>query len=226
MRPVDKGDALQAYRNYGEARHDLAGRLGYYCSYCEMKVRNSLEVEHVLPRNQGGAPVDWNNFLLSCKYCNTIKGDHNDNLEYYFWPDRDNTDLAFDYSEARVIEPSKNLSDDQKALAESTIRLMGLDRIPGGREEPTPADTRWRSREEVWFMAKGSLKRWHAAPIPEMAEQIASGALGCGHYSIWMKIFEQESEVLLEIDEIYRTKGLFKEFAADGSHILRENARI
>jgi len=30
MRPVDKGAAPNVYKDYGDARHDLAGRIGYY----------------------------------------------------------------------------------------------------------------------------------------------------------------------------------------------------
>lgn len=54
----------------------LANQEGY-CSYCEMGVRNMVEVEHVVPRNHGGAPLEWENFLLSCRYCNGIKSNKN-----------------------------------------------------------------------------------------------------------------------------------------------------
>lgn len=40
-----------------------------------MRMSNMPEVEHVIPRAHGGAAMDWDNFLLSCKYCNTCKGD-------------------------------------------------------------------------------------------------------------------------------------------------------
>ena len=192
MRPVDKGVAPRVYRDYGEARHDLAEIIGYYCSYCEMKVYNSIEIEHILPRNRGGAPVDWSNFLLSCKYCNTIKSDHNANLENYVWPDLDNTDLVFDYSEADVIKAKVDITQNIRILAENTINLMGLNRIPGGAREPTEADTRWRSREEVWTMAKKSFSNWNQAKIPPMASQIAASALTSGHYSIWIEIFKMK----------------------------------
>ncbi len=48
MRPVDKGIASTKYSNYSDARHDLANVIGYYCSYCEMPVKNMIEVEHVI----------------------------------------------------------------------------------------------------------------------------------------------------------------------------------
>lgn len=52
MRPVDKGAAPRVYTDYGQARHDLAVHIGYYCSYCEMRVFNSIEVEHILPKTK------------------------------------------------------------------------------------------------------------------------------------------------------------------------------
>ncbi|TYC14802.1 HNH endonuclease [Bizionia gelidisalsuginis] len=226
MRPVDKGIAPKVYTDYGKARHDLAERLGYYCSYCEMKVFNSIEVEHILPQNQGGAVVDWNNFLLSCKYCNTIKSDHNANTTDYIWPDIDNTDLAFEYSEVDVIKPKGILTAALNIKAVSTINLMGLNRIPGGIKSPTEADTRWRSRKEVWDKAKENYNNWVQAPIIQMAKVIANCALLSGHYSIWSEVFKGDQLVLAEIDRVYAVKGLFKDLDQNGIRVIRGNGQI
>ena len=225
MRPVNKGTAPNIYKEYGEARHDLAYRIGYYCSYCEMKVFNSIEVEHILPQNQGGNVVDWDNFLLSCKYCNTIKSDRNASLIGYFWPDRDNTDLVFDYDEVNVVAGKARLSKSLIVYANNTIDLAGLGRRPGSTKSPTKADTRWRSRKENWDKARKSLSNWKLASIPPMAKQIGITALG-GHYSIWCEVFKTEQIVLDEIDTAYRTKGLFKEFEIDGSRKIRPQGLI
>ena len=130
MRPVDKGVAPNVYTDYGDARHDLAARIGYYCSYCEMAVKNMIEVEHVHPFANGGAKLDWNNFLLGCKYCNSVKGKRNAGRKGYLWPDTDNTDLAFDYSETEVIQTKTTLPPNLQTLATRTISLTGLNRIP------------------------------------------------------------------------------------------------
>jgi len=225
MRPVDKGITPKVYTNYGDARHDLAKVIGYYCSYCEMNVSNSIEVEHILPQNQGGAKLDWNNFLLSCKYCNTIKSDNNDNSTDYLWPDIDNTDLAFKYSEDNVIKPKDNISSSLKTLVKNTINLIGLDRTPGGNHKPTEADTRWRSRKEAWDKAKRSYKKWLEAPIKPMAESIAISSRN-GHYSIWCEVFKDQPIVLQEIDKEYREMGLFKKFKIDGTRLIRSGGRI
>ncbi|MCT4615817.1 MAG: HNH endonuclease [Marinifilaceae bacterium] len=222
MRPVDKGNAPKTYTDHGQARHDLAVRIGYYCSYCEMKIRNSIEVEHILPQNQGGAPLDWDNFLLSCKYCNTRKGDHNDNLDDYLWPDRDNTDLAYTYSEAEAIVPKSNLDAQLRDKAQESIDLMKLNLHS---DQTTEADTRWRSRKEAWDLAQKSYTNWKAAPILAMANQIAKTSLN-GHYSIWIEVFKNEPMVLTEIDKEYRKIGLFKQLDEQENRIIRAGARI
>lgn len=226
MRPVDKGVAPKAYTDYGQARHDLAGRIGYYCSYCEMHFFNSIEVEHILPQNQGGAILSWDNFLLSCKYCNTIKSNHNNTITEYFWPDRDNTDLVFEYDECSVISSKPTLSPQLTAKANATISLMGLDRKPGDVVPPSDADTRWRSRKEAWDEAKMSLHNWAQAPCPPMANQIGICALQSGHYSIWRTVFENVPMVLDEIDRKYSAKGLFKQYDANGRRIVRPSGLI
>jgi len=138
MRPVDKGDAPKQYSHYREARNDLAARIGWYCSYCEMPVKNMIEVEHLIPIKNGGAELDWENFLLSCKYCNTLKSDRNTSRKGYFWADKDNTLLAFTYQSA-IIKANGQLNSSQVRIAQNTIDLMGLDRYPGGANEPTKA---------------------------------------------------------------------------------------
>ena len=225
MRPVDKGTSPREYTDYGRARHDLAEKIGYYCSYCEMQVYNCIEVDHVFSINQGGAPLQWSNFLLSCKYCNTIKSDHNDNLTDYLWPDLDNTDLAFAYAEERAVEPNPNQSQDVQLSARRTIALTGLNRFPGGVNEPTEADTRWRSRKEAWDVARKSYNDWLEAPIIQMARTIAGSSRLKGHYSIWIEVFKDEPVVLGEIDNIYRKIGLFKEYD-NGKRVIREGGRI
>ena len=75
MRPVDKGNAPRTdYKKYQDAESDLEKRLGPYCSFCEMCINHVPEVEHLEAKSEGGKELDWENLLLSCKYCNTRKG--------------------------------------------------------------------------------------------------------------------------------------------------------
>lgn len=186
-----------------------------------MAVANMIEVEHVVPLDKGGSELDWDNFLLSCKYCNTVKGARNHSRAGYIWPDRDNSDLAFSYSEKYGIKPRSNLVQRE---AEATIQLMGLDRNPGMQNEPTKADSRWISRLRAWFISNSSYQNWIAAPIPEMAFQISLTASGTGFYSIWCKVFENEPYVLNEIRKQFA--GTYFELGSDDSRLSRPNGII
>jgi hypothetical protein len=146
MRPIEKGIAPKQYTNYQNSRSDLVQQIGWYCSYCEMPVKNMIEVEHVVPVKNGGKELDWDNFLLFCRYCNSVKVDRNTSRKGYFWPDIDNTFLAFSYTPVKMIEPNEQLTSTKMAIAQNTIDLMGLNRYPGSLNEPTEKDTRWRSR--------------------------------------------------------------------------------
>lgn len=75
MRPVYKGEApYETIGKYQEAEPYLEERLGPYCSFCELRIIHVPEVEHIEAKAEGGSLTDWNNLLLSCKYCNTRKG--------------------------------------------------------------------------------------------------------------------------------------------------------
>ncbi len=198
MRPVVKGTAPAVYGKWGDARNDLADRIGWYCSYCEMGVTQMIEVEHIVPRDHGGAPLSWDNFLLSCKYCNTIKSNRNKSRNGYIWPDRDNSDFAFVYSERDVITPASGISATEPM---ATIDLMGLDRRPGGKNEPTDADSRWIHRLQTWLVAKQSFDNWKSCPTEAMADQIAKTAKGYGFYSIWLTVFRNEPQVVNAIQD-------------------------
>lgn len=63
-------------RTYTQARGDLITNIGQYCSYCEMPLAASLAVEHMLPKKWfWNNSVSWDNFLLACPICNSIKND-------------------------------------------------------------------------------------------------------------------------------------------------------
>ena len=98
MRPVNKGKSpYQKIKSYEEATPYLGKRLGFYCSYCEMPIKNVPEVEHFIAKSQGGSETDWENLLLGCKYCNTRKKDKVTSAGEYLRPDCDNTALAYSY---------------------------------------------------------------------------------------------------------------------------------
>lgn len=56
-------------RRVREASHDRCG----YCLSPQQYVMGKLEVEHIVPRSQGGSE-DESNLWLSCSLCNRFKG--------------------------------------------------------------------------------------------------------------------------------------------------------
>jgi 5-methylcytosine-specific restriction endonuclease McrA len=62
-------------------RKNLALRDNHSCQYCGVKASFGAEgiplkemtMDHVVPRSTGG-PTAWDNIVLSCKECNTAKG--------------------------------------------------------------------------------------------------------------------------------------------------------
>lgn len=54
-------------------RRAVFARDGWACQYCGS--RQTLTVDHVIPRSKGGSS-DWTNIVASCAPCNRRKGDH------------------------------------------------------------------------------------------------------------------------------------------------------
>lgn len=218
MRPVDKGDKPKDYAEYKDARDDLTDRIGFYCSYCEMSLYNRPDIEHVEPRANGGEELEWDNFLISCTYCNSNKGNNNPNRNGYLWPDTHNTFMAFIYDYYSPISSNPILGSSERDLAENTINLFKLSREPGNGLRPEHKDLRWKSRLDAWRMAKDSLEDWEETPIETVAKCIARNAQANGHFSIWMSVFKDYKEIKLRLIEAF--KGTSKEcFDKDGNAI-------
>lgn len=203
MRPVKKRPAPKSYSHYRAARNDLCEQIGWYCSYCEMLVTNMIEVEHVIPVHNGGGELDWDNFLLSCRYCNGCKNDGNTSRAGYYWPDSDNTFRAFKYQEGLPIQSADGLAVREQQIADATIHLYGLNREQGTASPPTLADTRWFHRGQAWQKANRSLNRWKRYPVPDMSEQIVDQAVDCGFFSIWMEVFKSEQVIRKKLIEAF-----------------------
>ncbi len=217
MRPVNKKLSPKQYNHYKDARDDLADRIGWYCSYCEMPVKNLLAVEHIIPKNNGGSELEWHNFLLSCTYCNSVKGYKNHLRLGYYWADMDNTFSKFIYHPFFPILPHPSLNRREHILAENTIGLTGLNRHPGSIPPPTLRDTRWKSRREAWELAYNSMANWREAKstalkirdntvnelIGLLLKQIVNSAVGTGHFSIWMTVFDTEKEIQIALVDAF-----------------------
>ena len=138
VRPIDDNGDTKTYSEYGKARGDLIERLGQYCSYCGTRLNTSLAVEHVRPKAlHPNLRLEWTNFLLACTNCNSTKGSEDVQMVDYFWPDIDNTFLAFEYSLGGYITVAPALAASQTTRAQATIELTGWTRLR--RTIPRPA---------------------------------------------------------------------------------------
>jgi len=198
MRPVTRGNAPSTYSRYQEAIGDLEDRLDRYCSYCERRFQISLAVEHVVPKSVDRTrETDWNNFLLGCPNCNSVKGATATNDSDFFWPDRDNTMLALTYKEGGTVEAKSTLHGVQRAKAENLINLVGLDRHPGQPDGKKPAerDKRYMDRELVWKLATLKREALVRNNNEDFREAIADIAKAEGFFSIWMSVFHDDPDM-------------------------------
>ncbi|WP_223592643.1 HNH endonuclease [Neobacillus bataviensis] len=205
MRPIDKGPVPTdkdgqpiQLKKYQQSRGHLINRLGAYCSYCERNLGGNIAVEHVKPKSMHpDLKLDWDNFLLACNNCNSIKGNKHVELDQFLWPDKDNTLLAFVYASGGLIYVSPTLSPVLRQLAENTIKLTGLDRIPSDElsENPEMKDTRWRSRRTALDKAERSYRHLMKNDTEEMRVQIVDTATSTGFFSIWMMVFQHDIDM-------------------------------
>ena len=204
MRPVERGDPpldtvsklpIQ-FREYGDAKPALIERLGCYCSYCEQPILNQPAVEHVLSKSEHAQfERAWPNLLLACAVCNSIKGREHLAVQDYFWPDRDNTLRAVSYGAGGTVTTGAGLSPDDYARGRRTIELTGLDRHPAGDVEPSPRDSRWKQRLEVWEIAlemKADLREQDTERMRRYIERLACSK---GFWSVWMTVFADDVDM-------------------------------
>ncbi|MEA5534054.1 HNH endonuclease [Crocosphaera sp. XPORK-15E] len=202
MRPVIRGEAKDEntgnsinFQKYGDAKPYLLENIGEYCSYCERKVNNLLAVEHIKPKEYYPAlELVWDNFLLACTNCNSIKGQKTINLSDYFWCDHDNTFLAFTYANG-LIKINDNLTETQKEISQKTIELTGLDRVPG-HPNYSRKDQRWKERQDKWGKAQRAYNNLQKNDIEEQRQTIIDLALESGFWSIWMTVFRDDKDML------------------------------
>lgn len=211
MRPVERGDAPRdatggpiPFSHYRDARDPLIGRIGDYCSYCEICLHSSIHVEHVRPKKpQPSLEREWSNFLLGCDQCNAIKGDTDVNLDDYYWPDRDNTARAFQYDYNQPPRVSPDLAADRKAVARRTIELTGLDRVPG-HPDYSERDRRWKKRLDVWGVALLARRDLENNDSPELRRSILQTAIARGHWSVWMHVFHDDIVMRTQLIEWFQ----------------------
>jgi uncharacterized protein (TIGR02646 family) len=219
MRPIDRGENNKPFSKYQQAKPDLIARLGYYCSYCEMRLPAGLGVDHVRPKSlHPELLLEWSNFLLACCICNPTKNNKEVSLSDYLWPDTDNTFLAFIYSEGGIITINPELKDKHRKQAQKLLELVGLQESQENNLDGS--DPRWIERLEVWQIAHDLLKKLNAKNDKDLEDCILVLAHRSGCWSIWMTVFKDHSDMLNRL--IDKFKGTCKDcFDPEGRPIPR-----
>ncbi|MEJ5218910.1 HNH endonuclease [Cognatishimia sp. D5M38] len=229
MRPVVKGPAPQPeYKPYGDALDDLAAQLGLFCSYCEQPITHAPEIEHVQPKSlEAGLEFSWENFLLGCKSCNTVKGNTPVDVTLVGFPDMDNTFRGLDFHSDGKISIKMGLEEDQTELMSATVRLIKLHRHPSepaAQDRPTRRDKRAELRRDVWEVATYVLGRYQAdGTIADLiAEHLAPAK---GFFSVWMTVFADHPEMLNRFIDAF--PGTARDcFNEDGQSQARPGGRL
>lgn len=193
--PIDKGVPI-VFSTYQEARPYLINCIGSYCSYCGMRLDASLAVEHVQPKSSRPAlRLRWENFLLACTNCNSVKKDKRVGIKTVFWPDRDNTQRAFKYGPSGLIVVNPTLPPTEHQRAQATMDLVGLDRTPDAR--PNASDRRWLGRQRAWERARTAQRRLLIPKnnTPHFRSQIIDTAKEAGFWPIWFTVFEGDRDM-------------------------------
>jgi uncharacterized protein (TIGR02646 family) len=190
MRPVDKGINNTAFKVYKDAKDDLLTRIGRYCSYCERKV--SLAVEHINPKSvHASQTTDWDNFLLGCWNCNSTKGIKDPQTQDFLFPHTHNTAYAFCYDMGGRVRVNPALTDAEKQMAQDTLEMVGLDRVPP--PDPQRKDDRWIDRREAWRIAEE--EKQSLANGTTTRENILKLAVPTGFFSVWMTVFADDAQM-------------------------------
>ena len=228
MRPVSRGSAPRVYKKYGDAIGDLEDRMGTYCSYCERRLPVSLAVEHVAPKYLKPALENkWENFLLGCTKCNSVKKAQPTNKTDFLWPDLDNTLRAYTYSIGGFVQISAGLTVKQERRAEKLRDLVGLNRydLPG-HPAPAPRDKRWQQRKDAWdaaVLAKEKLRVLGNSVAARDLVLIAAEA--AGFFSVWMTVFSDNQDIRQGL--ISKMKGTAIDcFDADFAAVKRPGGRL
>lgn len=184
---------LRNYPTYRDAKPLLAANLGQYCSYCECRCNMAnLEVEHIQPKGRSGSPAAWDNFLLGCKICNTVKTKKISGTTCHL-PHRNNTFMDFVYDWTGRINVNSSIPTESQKNAQNLLDLLELQRYPSA-DRPSKCDFRWRDRIEAWNIATSLLKAYRQKSLNE--DDIIRPAQRIGHWSIWFTVFKDEDAVL------------------------------
>lgn len=228
MRPVLRTDKFDAgnpteYNPWGDAKPDLINEIGNFCSYCGKHLtRSALHVEHIHPKefkDVNGIKIynhmkfHWNNFLLACGNCNSIKGTKDTATLNSFLPHTDNLLRFIEVLRGGTLRVKAGVTGTDLARTNAFINLVGLDRYPGHLRYSNK-DDRWEYRLIAYKKATRQLQKYTNTPAMVDIENITELAVTSGFFSVWFTVFAAHDSV---------KSALIKAFK--GTNSARFNAR-
>lgn len=202
MRPILRTDKFDSsgnpveYNPWGDAKPELIDEIGDYCSYCEKQLdESSLAIEHIYHKNQYTTQqFHWNNFLLACPICNSIKGIKDVVTRNPFLPHLDNLLCFIEILYGGVISIKTGVTGTDLARTQSFIELIGLDRTIG-HPSYSNKDDRWDYRLAAYDLAERQLQKYISTPTTTDIENIVALAVGRGFFTVWFTVFDAHDEV-------------------------------
>jgi hypothetical protein len=211
MRPIVKSVKNNAdgtpseYNPWGDAKPELVEELGSFCSFCEKyNSRSALHVEHVYGKKCVDAADNyiydhlkyrWDNFLLACVNCNSVKNNKDIALTNPALPHINNLIHFIESTIGGVIVVKNGLLQAELNQTNNFISLVGLDRLPG-HPQHSDKDDRWDERLKVYDIAQRQLRKYEQIPRKTDLDTIVDLARTNGCFSIWYYTFKKYDEVL------------------------------
>ena len=152
----EKNKLTSFYRN-DAVRDGLIKSSHGKCAFCECKPSEggNVEIEHFKPKSEYPEfTFEWDNFLPSCRKCNSSKGTHDTVSDPIINPYDIDPENVFQFVDIE-IKPSNS---DTKKIAEKTIEVCGLNTL-----------RLWKPRAEILLSL-----RIFSKSIEEAIEEIAS----------------------------------------------------
>ena len=195
-----------------------------------MPIKNAPEVEHVQPKTPNpDLLLEWSNFLLGYKSCNSIKRTKPVNINEVAFPDMDNTFRGLSYEIDKVVV-AQDLVPHENRLILAIVDLVKLRRHPDGEradDRPSPRDRRYKFRGEAWAKATRMLQHYLDRPGDSVFRNTITHELApeTGYFSVWMTVFREHPIVLSGFIDAFR--GTARDcFDENGTAVRRPEVRV
>ena len=219
MRPIERGavptnadGTSKTVSNYRNWRKDLITRVGNYCSFCEMTLNDSPQVEHVIAQYINSGLNIWNG--QTCYWLVVLaivqKSHKACSPQTHYLPTVHNTFLPFQFSKttntrqhnepASFVIINHGLTANQQVKAQNTLDLCQLhtDYTAFGSEQKV-TDLRWKYRMEAIHNAELWRQEWdnwgHQSNVAQFVGLLITAAKAKGFWSVWFTIFQDVQDI-------------------------------